>query len=69
MIDKNKDSSFFVYCENETERNEIFQFIKLTQMSLNIKESWKMILKRLQKSLKRNNVFYGMIKILVAKKK
>ena len=69
LTDKNKDSSFFIYCENETERNEIFQFIKLTQMSLTIKESSNMVLKRLQKSIKRNNVFYEVLKILAVKKK
>ena len=69
MTDKNKLSSFFVYCEGEKERNEIFQLIKLTQMKLNIKDSSNIVLKKMQKTIKRNNAFYGILKILAVKKK
>ena len=69
LTDKNKMSSFFIYCEGEKERNEIFQLIKLTQMTLNIKESSDIILKKMQKSINRHNIVYAIIKILTVKKK
>ena len=69
LTDKYKESSFFIYCEDERERNEIYQLIKLTQMKLNIKEPANNALKKLQKTIKRNNVFYAMLKIMAVKNK
>ena len=69
LTDKHKMSSFFIYCEGEKERNEIFQLIKLTQMTLNIKEPSNNILKKMQKSINRFNVVYAITKILSVKKK
>ena len=69
MTDKNKKSSFFIYCETEKERNQIFQLIKLTQMSLNIKEPANVCIKKTQKSIMKNNCFYALLKIMAVKNK
>ena len=69
LTDKNKMSSFFIYCEDEKERDEIYLLIKLTQMSLNIKDASNIVLKQTQKAIKNNYSIYGIIKILAVKKK
>ena len=69
MTDKNKMSSFFVYSPDEKERNEIFQLIKLTQMSLNIKGPANSCLNGMKKILFKNDQFYVIAKILAVKRK
>ena len=69
MTDKNKMSSFFIYSPDEKERNEIFQLIKLTQMSLNIKGQANSCLNGMKKILFKNDQFYVIAKILAVKRK
>ena len=69
LTDKNKLSSFFIYCTEEKERDDIFQLIQLTQMKLTIKEVANKQLIKMENSMARNDTFYALVKIMAVKRK
>ena len=69
LTDKNKLSSFFIYCTEEKERDDIFQLIQLTQMKLTIKEVANKQLIKMENSMARNDTFYALVKIIAVKRK